>query len=116
MRTVAGALLASCLAGCTSLPRYPSIDDFPQAQVASLVGQTTEQVLSLLGQPTRKLPYAKGSEVWEYVGVNETVVVYFGRGDHPRVCACGSGRTPEEAHQSLAQVPVRPPKGSGSTQ
>jgi hypothetical protein len=116
MRTVAGAVLALCLTGCTNLPMYSSIDDFPRAEVTRLHGQATDQVLSLLGQPTRKLPYAKGSEVWEYEGTRHAVVVYFDRQCPGRVCACSSGKTPEEAHRSLAQAPVRPPEGSGSTQ
>ena len=107
MKAIAFAIVALCIAGCASAPKYLSIDSFRQGQVVGFSNQTADQVLAQLGPPTRKIPHAKGSECWEYTGAKQSLVVYFRRGVSPRVGACAAGNTVKDAHRTLAQVRVQ---------
>jgi|GEM_PF-3631728 len=78
-------------------PRYLSIDNFPENDLASLRGKSEQKVLEILGRPTGKVIYPGGT-VWEYEGRKQFITVSFDQSDPPVSVYSTSGRNKGEAY------------------
>jgi hypothetical protein len=93
------------IAGCSRSPKYATIDEFPAERVSGLKGKTRVEVQSILGEPTREVPFEKASSIWEYEGTKQFLAAVFGHVDDApdTVISVAHGRTREEAYQPYAQ-------------
>ena len=109
MRASALVLLCAVLVTCASCkraagPPYSSVDEFPLEKAQELRNKSRAEIRATLGEPTKSIPDPKRSDIWEYAGKKQVLVVVFGYGEESdRAEIISTGATKDEAYEPFVQ-------------